>query len=168
MGVDMFWRRVPVAALQSMSPGEIGELVPYWHDDRFGQERAAGLLVGVEDTHDLIHSLFTLGAGDGPDAEVAALPVYGDPHREEELAPMIYLLHPEQVSSAAKFLADAPLAQWMAEHRAALAEEAAELGHEEPFDDAWAARVLADAKALAELFLRAAAEHDAVVTEVSA
>jgi len=56
----------------------------------------------------------------------------------------------------------------MAEHRVALAAEAAELGHPEPFDDAWAARVLADAKALAELFLRAAAEHDAVVTEVSA
>ena len=166
MGVDMFWRRVPVSALASMSPAEIAELVPYWHDDRFGQERAAGLLVGVEDTHDLIHSLFTLGAGDGPDADAAALPVYGDPHREEELAPMVYLLQPEQVRAAAEFLTDAPLAQWLEQHRTALAAEAAELGH--PFDDEWAARVLADAQALADLFRSAAEQDDAVVTEVSA
>jgi uncharacterized protein with von Willebrand factor type A (vWA) domain len=168
MGVDMFWRRVPITALDSMTPAEIGDLVPYWHDDRFAAERDAGLLVGVEDTHDLIHALLTLGAGDGPDAEAAALPVYGDPHREKELAPMIYLLHPEQVRAAAEFMAGAPLAEWMERHRAALAVEVAELGYRRPFDDEWAARVLADAEELAGLFRRAAAEQDAMVTEVSA
>ena len=50
MAVDFFWRRAKAADVRDLGPRELGDLMPYWFDERFKQERKAGVILGVEDT----------------------------------------------------------------------------------------------------------------------
>jgi hypothetical protein len=70
-----------------------------------------------------------------------------------------------QVSS---YLSNAPLEQWVAEHRTALADRARSLGYHRPFGDAWASQLLADAQELAALFRAAALAEEAIIFKMVA
>lgn len=165
VAVDFFWRRAKAAEVRDLDARGLGALMPYWFDERFKQERDAGVTLGVEDTGDLMHALFMLGAGDGPDAEAAAIPVGGAPGLEDD---MIGVLAPEQVQAAANFLSRAPIGEWVGQHREDLASQVRQWGLGRPFDEDWANIVIEDAQALTALFERAAAAQEAVIVAVVA
>jgi hypothetical protein len=164
VAVDFFWRRAKAADVRDLGAQELGELMPYWFDDRFKQEREAGVTLGVEDTGDLMHVLFMLGAGDGPDAEAAAVPVGSAPGLEDD---MIGVLAPDQVQAAAAFLSRAPIGDWVMQYRDDLASQVRQWGFNRPFDE-WANTLVDDARALTGLFQRAAAAQEAVIVAVVA
>jgi len=189
VSVDTFWRRVDPRGMRGLDAGQLKELVPDWFDDRFERESAAGITLGVEDTGGLIDALLRLGAGDGPDAEAADLPVNGafstdtdtDTDEDEDEADededdedwdddedgiedeLVGVLDPEQVQTAAAFLARARPAAWVREFRDELAEAARDLGYRRPFDDAWTRTLVQDTEQLTALFARAAAAGEAII-----
>jgi hypothetical protein len=164
VAVDFFWRRVPAAQVRDLDARGLGLLMPYWFDERFKQEREAGVVLGVEDTGELMHVLFMLGAGDGPDAGAAAIPVEGAPGLDDD---MIGVLAPEQVQAAA-FLSRAPIGEWVKQYRGDLASQLRQSGFHRPFDDEWANTLIEDAQALTGLLQRAAAAQEAVIVAVVA
>lgn len=165
VSVDFFWRRVDAAIAQDLDATELWGLMPHWFDEQFATERDAGRMIGVADTADLIHSLLVLGAGDGPYAAVSLVPVYGVIGLDDS---MIGVLTPDQVRHAATFLTQAPVEEWVPEHRERLNAVVAELGYHRPFSDQWADEVAEDARALVTLFARASADGEAIIVSVSA
>jgi Domain of unknown function (DUF1877) len=165
VAVDFFWRRVRAAEVRDLDAQGLRVLMPYWFDERFKQEREAGVMLGVEDTGELMHVLFTLGAGDGPDAEAAAIPVGSAPGLDDD---MIGVLAPEKVQAAATFLATAPIGEWVKQYRDDLAIQVRQWGFRRPFDDEWANTLIEDAQALTGLFQRAAAAQESVIVAVVA
>jgi hypothetical protein len=165
VAVDFFWRRANAADVQNLDPEELGNLMPYWFDDRFKQEKAAGITLAVEDTGELIRALLVLGAGDGPDAGAATIPVEGAPGLDED---MIGVLTPEQVEVAAAFLSQAPIETWVQQYRDRLASAMREWGFEHPLGDEWASTLVEDARNLAVLFEQAASHGEAMIVGVAA
>ncbi|MFD0820681.1 hypothetical protein ACFQ0D_20755, partial [Micromonospora zhanjiangensis] len=72
------------------------------------------------------------------------------------------------VRRAADFLAEAPIDDWVVEHREALAAAARSMGYRRPFDDEWCDQVRRDAHELAALFLAAAERGEAVIEKIAA
>ena len=166
MGVAHFWKRVSGRALAGRRPKEVSDLVPYWFDPGFPAERDAGLLVGVQNTGDLIGTLLAFGAV-GTGHEAAAGVVTGLPGDWDEEW-MVGTISVADVRQVAAFVLDAPFHQWAVRHHAALAAEAESLGFHRPFDDSWAAEVVSGAERLGALFVAAAAHDEAVVAKISA
>jgi hypothetical protein len=166
MGVAHFWKRVPGAALNGLRPKELSDLVPYWFDPGFPGQRDAGLVVGVQNTGDLIGTLLAFGAV-GTGHETAAGVVAGRPDNWDEEW-MVGTISVADARRVATFLLDAPFQQWAVRHHAALSAEAESLGFHQAFDEAWAARVVSGAERLRALFVAAAAHDQAVVVKISA
>jgi hypothetical protein len=162
VSVDHFWKRVPAEQLTGCDPEELTELVPYWFDDEFREQRDAGLVVGAEDTGALVAALLRLGgADDGGLWPVTSGPADWDDHW------MVGTIDADEVGVIAAALAGAPLRQWAASRRDDLAAAARSLGYR-PFDDEWAAQVVQDTEDLTALFVAAAADGEAVVTKIVA
>jgi hypothetical protein len=166
MGVDTFWKRVPGGVVADLGPRELSDLVPYWFDDRFKVEQGEGTVVGAQDTGALIFALL-LAAAAGPSERAAAgafaqMPPDWDEHY------MVGTLSTDVVRQVAALLSDAPLADWVNQHRSALADEMRSLGYQRPFDDDVAGQVLEDTQQLAALFRAAAAASEAVIIKMSA
>lgn len=151
--------------VQGFDAQALRNLVPYWFDDRFDEEREAGIVLGVEDAGALIDALLGFGAANGPDAEAAGLIVEGAPGLDDE---MVGVLTPEQVQAAAEFLSRVPVEDWAQRYRLKLADAARQLGYSRPFDDGWANHLVEGARELAVLFQRAADRGEAVIVVVSA
>ena len=163
MSVDQFWKRMPVEELAGCGPEELSELVPYWFDDEFREQRDKGLVVGAVDTGALVAVLLRLGGAD----EGALWPVTSGPADWDDHW-MVGTIDADEVGRIAAALAGAPLRQWAGSHRDDLAAAARSLGYHRPFDDGWAAQVVQDADDLTALFVAAAADGEAVVTKIVA
>ena len=145
---------------------KVSDLVPYWFDPGFPAERNGGLLLGVQNTGDLIGTLLAFGAV-GTGHEAAARLVTGLPGDwDEEWT--VGTISVGEVRQVAGFLVDAPFDRWADRHHAALAAEAEALGFHHPFDDSWVGEVVSGAERLGALFVAAAAHDQAVITKISA
>lgn len=166
MGVDYFWKRVPVETVAGSTPKDLAGLVPYWFDDDFTCQQEAQLLVGADDTGALIEALLGLGAAGTPwepaAKAFASSPADWDDHR------MVGTHDVETVVLVAEFLTAAPADTWAAQHRNDLTEYARELGYHRPFDDDWAEQVVSDVRELAALFKAAADAREAVILKIVA
>jgi hypothetical protein len=160
-----FWRRADAASVQALGSSELWDLVPSWFDERFKQERETGIVLGIEDTGDLIHTLLVLGAGNGPDARAARLPVRGAPGLNDA---MLGMLTVDQVRTATAYLSRVPIEDWVQRYRDRLAGTAREFGYSRPFNDEWATKLVRDTRELVALFERAAARGEAIVVAISA
>jgi hypothetical protein len=147
------------------SPSVLRSLVPYWFDERYQAEVAAGVLVGTEDTADLVHSLLTIGSANSASAAVAQLLV---PHTDSMQKHLVDTLNSEQVRAVAHFLAVAPVGLWMRHHQGELAHRVVAMRIRRPFDDTWAQLVLDDIAELTALFAAAAEAAEAVIVKASA
>ena len=161
MSVDTFWKRVPADVIAGCGPKELADLVPYFSDDRYKVERDNGTLVAGVDTGALIDVLLWAGASSA--AEKAAVRTFARGPADWDEDYMVGTLGPDVVRQVSAFLSDAPLEQWMAEHRTALVDGAAKLGYHRPFDDAWAGQLLEDAQDLAALFRIAAPADETII-----
>jgi hypothetical protein len=166
MGVDYFWKRVPVETVGGTTPKELAELVPYWFDEDFTGQRDARLVVGAEDTGALVEALIGMGAA-GTTWEPAAR-AFCSPLADWDDYRMVGTVDTETVSLVADLLATAPVDTWAAQHRADLAEYVRELGYHRPFDDEWAEQVVVDIRELAELFRAAATAREAIILKIVA
>jgi hypothetical protein len=166
VSVDEFWKRVPAAALGNAGPEALSDLVPYWFEGSYEADVKDGSLVGVEDTGPLLAALFRHGVTDEESAEAVALFAGLPPDWDHDW--MVGTIAPDAVQRIARFLTGAPLAEWAAQARPALAAEAASLGYRRDFDDEWAALVLSDAREVAALFQAAATEGQPVINKISA
>lgn len=165
MGVAHFWKRVHRTALDGRQPEHLADLVPYWFDVEYPAERDAGVLVGLQDTGDLVGTLLDFGAV-GTGHEAAAGIVSGRPVNWDQEW-MVGTIGVGDVRRAAAFLVDAQLEPWAARHHGALAAEAESLGYHRPFDETWSAEVVGAAERLSALFVAAAANDEAVIVRVS-
>jgi hypothetical protein len=164
MGVAHFWKRVPAKALDGLRPKELSDLVPYWFDPGFPAERDGGLVVGLQNTGDLIATLFAFGAVDTGHESAAEVIAKRPADWDEEW--MVGTIGVADVRRVSGFLLDAPFPQWVVRHRAALAAEAESLGFPHPFDDAWAADVVTGAERLRLVLVAAAAHDQAVIVKI--
>lgn len=163
MSVDHYWTRMPAAKLAGCDPEELTELVPYWVDDEFGEQRDAGLVVCAVNTGSLVAALLYLGgADDGALWPVTSGPADWDDHW------MVGTIDADEVGVIAAALAGVSLREWASSCRDDLAAVARSLGFGRPFDDEWAAQVVQDAEDLTALFVAAAADGEAVVAKVVA
>jgi hypothetical protein len=166
VGVDNFWKRVSADAIVGREAKELSELMPYWSDDQYKADRAAGTIVGAEDTGALIDVLLASAAT--TDAERAAAAAFRQQPADWDDDYMVGSIDVETVRQVAALLADAPLAQWVSAHHDALARGAEDLGYRRPFDAIWAQRLLEDATELAALFHAASTNNQAVVIAIIA
>lgn len=162
MGIEFYWKRIPTEVAATSSAAELRTLVPRWSDEPFEAECASGILVMSEEGA-IISALLRLAAtGEAGEAAADAFRTAPD---DWDVNLEIGTLAPDAVRTIANLLVDAPLEEWMEEHRAALGNEVAEMGYVAPFTDDWAEQVLVDARDLTDLFRVAAAQSETVIVK---
>lgn len=168
MGVDFSWRRVAGSVLDEASPKQLDALVLHWFDPQFEPLHEAGVLLGVQNNHCLMHDVLTWGDADD---EAAKLPVFGGELRTEGeedpeygfMGVEVLVLTADQVRQAADFLRAFPVKERVRDLDAVMPGAVADWLFSTPWSEKWANELVADLLRLVDFFAGAADAGDAVL-----